>query len=498
MQTLQLSSTTRAKIPKLIFKLCSMLNAATGGKSFLVGGAVVDLLQLKTPKDWDIEVYGASYEQIVNICQEYKPKTVGKAFGIVKLSATLCDDLDIDINVPRRENAYGTRHKDFDCELDPSMTPKEAAMRRDFTINSMYLDPLTMQVTDHFGGVHHLYNGVLCATNHTTFKQDPLRPLRAMQLIARKATTIDPTTMHTIKSMVDTFDSLSKERIYEEYKKLILLGTEPSRGLRFLLESGYIKHFPELQALVNCGQHPDWHPEGDVFEHTCHVVDSVAYARDHVPSDWREAFAFGAMLHDVGKPTTTVTPQMIKEEHPMVKKLVQKLNKTPQELLWTSIGHDQAGIEPATAFLTRLTDNKKLIEKASAIVGQHMQPYNLMQGGAGTSAYRRLHNKLRLDILGWMSKCDCCGRETRHIEKGWPYGDPDLEHDVSEQCFAYFGEFGKEPIQKIIQGRDLIAEGVKPGPHMGTAVKAAYEAQLNGLSNKDDLLKVALQAIVQP
>lgn len=475
-------------IPEMVYKLNRVITTA-GGSANLVGGAVVDILYGKPAKDWDLEVYGLGYDKLYQILGEYGPSKVGKSFGIIKLTSSKCGGLDLDISVPRRDNQIGVGHKDIDCTLDPNMTAKEAAMRRDFTINSLFVCLKTNCLIDYFGGLKDLQRGILRATDPKTFVGDPVRMMRAPQLLARKAKSVDPLTKDLVRGMVGTYPALAKERVYEEFKKLLLLAEKPSVGLSFMREVGLVQCFPELQALIGCEQNPEWHPEGDVWIHSLEVADSAVYAAKHVPEEWKEAFVFGALLHDVGKPTTTITPEMVAGEHPLVKELTQKLNKTAKEVLWTAYGHDVKGRTPAETFMMRLTNDKKLIQRSTDIVGYHMQPYNLMQGEARTTAYKRLHNKLRLDVLGWMSKCDCCGRPDRSIH------DPDLDHNTSERCFDYFAEFGDKPIQKILQGRDLIGAGIKPGRHFGIALEAAYEAQIEGLEDKDELLKVALSTI---
>ena len=228
-----LSTEILNSIPKQIFVVANHI-AAAGGKAVLVGGSVVDLLLGTTPKDWDIEVYGVSYDTLVTKLADYDPKTVGKSFGIIKLSREKCDGIDLDISVPRRDNRVGVGHKDFDCDLDPTMTPKEAAMRRDFTINSMYIDLKAGTLVDYFGGLRDLQRGILSATDPATFVEDPLRALRAMQLLARKAKVVDPSTMALIRTMRGSFPHLSKERVYEEFRKLLMFADKPSIGFNFL------------------------------------------------------------------------------------------------------------------------------------------------------------------------------------------------------------------------------------------------------------------------
>jgi tRNA nucleotidyltransferase (CCA-adding enzyme) len=117
--------------------------------------------------------------------------------------------------------------------------------------------------------------------------------------------------MQLIKGMHSEFPHLAKERVYEEWRKLLLTAPQPSIGLELLRESGWISWFPEIEALLTCEQSPAWHPEGTVWTHSCRVADAAAQMREHIPEQHREAFVFGALLHDVGKPATTVTPEMV-------------------------------------------------------------------------------------------------------------------------------------------------------------------------------------------
>ena len=461
-------------IPNVVNRVLTLVESV-GGSCFLVGGSVVDIILQQEPKAWDIECYGVSMDALEEVLSEFNPNPVGKAFGIFKLDAKLTGGVDLDVSVPRRDNKTGKGHADFSVEPDPWMTPKEAARRRDFSFNSMSLDIRTGEIVDPVGGEADRGAGILRATDPETFVEDPLRALRAMQILARKAKVVDPATMTLIRRMVDLFPDLAKERVHEEWRKLLLKAERPSVGLEFLRESGWLVHFPELKALIGCDQNPEWHPEGDVWTHTLEVVDSAAWARDKVDPEWREAFVFGAMLHDVGKPSTTVFPHHVEAGH------------FPKERLWTARGHDVAGVEPAESFLRRMTNSKVLIERATRIVREHMQPFGLWDGGAKDAAWKRLHGKIRLDVIGWMCRCDHCGRPTRQI------GNPDLDHKISEHCFARFDDLGAAPVQPILMGRDLLAEGFVPGPQFRVMLDRAFTAQLENESlGKAELLKIAI------
>lgn len=454
-----------------------------GGRANLVGGAVIDLLQDRTPKDWDVEVFGLSYNDLVRLFKEYKPQTVGKAFGVTKI---VVDGLDIDLSVPRKDNKVGVGHKGFEVEVDPNMTVKEAARRRDFTINAMALDLMTGELHDPFGGKADLGAGILRATDPTLFVQDPLRALRAMQLLARKAKTVDPSTMRLIRSMKHTFPTLAKERLLEEFRKLFLKSKRPSLGLEFLYESEWIEHFPELQALVGLEQHPEWHPEGDVWIHSKAAADAAAGILDQVPENVREALAFGVFLHDVGKAPTTVLPQHIRS------------GLYPKERLFTAWGHDKAGGPLAQTFLERIGTPKKTAELAVAIVELHMQPWTMYDGGAGSPAYRRLARKIQkaggdLSLLGYMSYCDACatGKPHRHQTV--------REHAAARRIFDEHETMQRSPsmLTPRIQGRDLIQAGFKPGVAFKPALAAAFEAQLDRPEASDsELLQIAIDHMV--
>jgi len=426
------------KLPYRVKELSSFLTVH-GLKPMVVGGAVIDLIQGREPKDWDVEVYGSSLDDLHKLLEAggYKCKVAGKAFGILVVG-------DMDISIPRKDNKIGKGHKGFEVEFDPHMTPTEGARRRDFTINSMYYDVEKGEIIDPFNGLEDLKRGILRATDPGKFVEDPLRALRAMQLLARKAKTVEPSTINLIRGMVDEFHELPAERVYEEFRKLLMKSEKPSTGLEFLKDSGWIVHFPELQDLIGCEQRPEWHPEGDVWIHTLAVVDAAALLRDKVPEDWQLPYMFAAMLHDIGKPSTT-----------------------DQEL--RSFGHAKAGVKLAQTFMLRLKASDKNISRVSLLVGNHMQPLCLNKGNAKEAAWKRLHNKVRLDVLGLLSRADRAGVGNHTLED---------ENKRADLCQLYFEKFGEKPIAPILMGRHLIASGLIPGPYFGELLNKAYEAQL--------------------
>src|SRR5262249_15277608 len=152
---------------------------AAGYRALVVGGAVRDALLGLRPKDFDIEVYGISYQRLAEMLGRHgRVDLVGQSFGVVKVHPTT--ELQYDFSVPRRDSKFGLKHRDFQARFDESITPPEAASRRDFTINAMAYDPVACELLDFFGGAEDLSNGVLRATSDA-FSEDPLRVLRGMQ-----------------------------------------------------------------------------------------------------------------------------------------------------------------------------------------------------------------------------------------------------------------------------------------------------------------------------
>lgn len=453
---------------------------ASNGTAHLVGGAVIDFINGNVPKDFDIEVFGLNYEKLESIFSDLSPKTIGKSFGIIKITI---NDLDIDLSIPRKDNKTGVGHNEFSVTFDPSMTPLEAARRRDFTINSMALNLHTLQIVDPFNGKRDLDAGILRVTDPNTFVEDPLRALRAMQILARKCKTVDPNTLLLVRSMSNTFSSLPKERVFEEFKKLVMMADRPSIGINFLLESGWIEHFPELKAMIGCEQKKEWHPEGDVWIHSLQAIDAAASIRHLIHEEHRLAFMFGTFLHDVGKPDTTITLDMINSNDPKVKDILKFYpKKTKEDILLTSYGHDVAGQVPAESFMKRLTDNKSLINLTKAIVCFHMRPSYLFSGNSSRGAYIKLSRDIsavggNLELMGRVCQCDSCAVGSGRFISA--QGEPNWEHKISERLFSMASDIQSQPnsIKPKVTGDTLISLGIKPGPMMGKIMRLCLEIQ---------------------
>ncbi len=416
-----------------------------GGRALVVGGFVRDHLLGRQSKDIDIEVHGLSLDAVEAVLARFgRVLSVGKAFGVFRL-----DGLDVDISLPRRDSKVGAGHRGFDVSVDPHLGIAEATERRDLTINSILMDPLTGEIIDPQHGQADLEAGVLRATSPRYFAEDPLRGLRVVQFAARFEMTPDVELLDLCRPL--DISELPGERIFAEMRKL-LSAQRPSLGLAVLKDSDQLRFFPELAALVGVRQDPLWHPEGDVFTHTAMVVDAAAELRRGEPDD--EALMFAALCHDLGKPTTTTF------EHGRIR----------------SKGHEAAGVDLCRNWLTRLVAPNALVEQVATLVARHLAPVALVTGKATPKAYRRLARHLStsgvsLALLERLARADALGRSTDDAKRGvFPTGDLFLQR-ASEL------EVTQQPPNDVVLGRHLIARGLQPGKQFGAILARCRDLQ---------------------
>jgi len=287
---------TSPDLRKPVIQLAQSVEQA-GGQAYLVGGCVRDGLLGLPATEADLEVFGLAPEALESaLSQHFQWNAVGKAFGVYKIR-----HFPIDVSLPRRERKTGVGHRAFEIEPDPHASLPEAAARRDFTLNAILQNPLTGDLVDPLSGIRDLKERRLrhCSTQ---FSEDSLRVLRGMQFIARFNLDPDPETITLCRGI--PWEDLPPERVFEEWKKLLLRGVAIGKGLHFLVQTGWIQYFPELEATVECPQEPEWHPEGDVFIHTGHCLN--AFARHRIGDAWEDlVVGFAVLCHDLGKPQVT-------------------------------------------------------------------------------------------------------------------------------------------------------------------------------------------------
>ena len=432
-----------------------------GAKVFLVGGCVRDMIIGDVPKDIDLEVFNLDPKAIEScLKKKFKIESVGRQFGVFILK-----NHAVDISIPRRESKIGDKHADFKVEGDPFMHPKTAALRRDFTINAIAYDLDKNQLFDPFNGREDLSNKILRHVSDA-FDEDALRVLRAMQFTARFDLKVAPETLAKCQTLSP--ESLPKERIWDEWKKLIIKGKKISEGLQFLSDCHWLQYFPELAALENCQQDPKWHPEGTVWNHTKHCMD--AFAQRRISNEWEDLIVgIATLCHDMGKPTTS---------------------KISEDGRIRSPKHDVEGVAVARSFLSRMTEHKKVFDAVLPLVAQHMQPYNLYKNQSGDSAIRRLAAKVkRIDRLMRLVEADQMGRPPIKVTK----------FEISQWILLKSEKLNikdSEP-KPIIQGRHLIQLNIAPSPKFKKILNQCYEAQIEGSFDNEATGLEYLKSIIQ-
>ena len=435
-------------------KLAKAIKKARG-RALVVGGFVRDEILTKwgkgsPSKDLDLEVYGLSDKKLKKILSHFgKVNLVGESFSVFKLGA-------LDISLPRKDSKISKGHQGFKVIYDPKLSFKEAAKRRDFTINALGLDPLTGEILDEHQGLSDLKKGILRAVDFQLFGDDPLRVLRAAQLTSRLNFKIEEKTLKICQKL-DLLE-LSWERIGEEFKKLLLLSEKPSIGLDYVRKLGVIKKlFPELMALIGLKQYKKWHPEGDVWIHNNMVIDEAAKIsrQKKLSGEKSEQIMWSALVHDFGKAVTT---------------------KNEGGDKFTSIGHTDEGVPIAKKFLKRLKLSNKLIAEILPLVKEHLFPI-LVAKSCGDAAIRRLAKRLQpatINDLLLLCEADHRGRKVK-----WD-GFPEGKILAQKAQILHLKEKAPQP---IFWGRHLLELGFKPQKQeklFGQVIKMVNEEELDG------------------
>ena len=438
--------------PPLALDIARAVRTA-GGRAFIVGGWVRDRLRGESSKDVDIEVYGIRQDDLPGLLAPLgRVEPVGQSFPVYKVAQPGNGANAIDVALPRRESKRGRGHKAFEVEGDPFMSPDEAARRRDFTVNAISWDPLTDEYSDPFDGRRDLAAGLLRAVDLNTFVDDSLRVLRAVQFAARFEFRLEDNTASLCRRIA--LDDLPAERIWGELEKLLLQARRPSIGFTLALDLGVVDLvLPELRPLVGCEQEPEWHPEGDVWVHTLMVIDKARELNGDLDRPRLTTVMLGAVCHDLGKPATTA----------FIDGRIR------------SIDHEQAGVEPTLALLDRLNvhsiDGFDVRTQVVGLVANHLKPGMFHKApNVGDGAFRRLAQKVDLELLARLARADCLGRTG------------DFDCSAMDWFLERARALGVEhqPPAPLLLGRHLLELGMTPGPRVGEVLKQVYEKQLDG------------------
>ena len=456
-------------LPTIIETISNRLKAEDA-KAIVVGGSVRDHFLNLPIKDYDIEVYGLdTMEELEKILSEFgSVNLVGKSFGVLKF---VHENEEYDFSFPRMESKVSKGHRGFDVQIDGKMSYREAAKRRDFTINAMGYDIEEKAFLDPFNAQIDIDKQILRHIDDKSFIEDPLRVYRAVQFCARFSYDLADETKVLCKDMIAKrmLEELPSERVYVELKKLLLKAKKPSVGFELMRELGVLQYFPELQAIINVPQDPKWHPEGDVWVHTMMTLDAMHQELEirneklEINDKQKLKLLFAILCHDFGKASTTA----FDEEKGRIR----------------AIGHEAAGVEPTRNFMYRLTDEHDFIDSVLPLVEYHLMPSQFYKNGAKSKAIRRLATKVNIEELVIVSKADFLGRTSEDALSGvYEAGEwlLDKAKDLKVQ---------NKPLDNLLQGRDLIALGLEPSPEFTRILDEVYELQIEGdVSSKEEAL----------
>ena len=441
------------KLPKILQTISKELHSKHA-KTIVVGGSVRDHFLEIDIKDYDIEVCGLnSIVELEEVLGEYgSVNLVGKSFGVLKFQH---EGEEYDFSFPRTESKVGVGHRGFDVEVDGNLDFKTAAKRRDFTVNALGYDIEEKAFIDPFGGLDDIKQKQLRHIDDKTFIEDPLRVYRAVQFCARFGFTLSLETKILCSEMVEQgmLAELPKERIYTEWKKLLLKAPKPSLGFELMRELGILElYFPELYALIGVPQSPKWHPEGDVWVHTMMTVDEMARLRTK-DEKHNLKMMFAILCHDLGKAVSTTVDD---------------------EGTIRSIGHEKTGLVLTKTLMYRLMDEHDFIESLLPLVEHHLKPSQFYAAKSGSKAIRKLATKVNIEELVVVAKADFLGRTTEEaLTRDYKAGEWLLQKAAKLKVKT-------KPLERFLQGRDLIDLGLEPSPQFKDIIDEVYALQLEG------------------
>ena len=413
---------------------------SAGFAAFWVGGCVRDFLLGREPQDFDI-VTDAKPEQVEKLFK--RTIAVGRKFGVM---VVVEGGHQFQVATFRAEADYQDGRRP---EKIIFATAEADALRRDFTVNGLFYDPISQQTHDWVGGEKDLRAKIIRTIGkpEERFGEDHLRLLRAVRFAAQLNFEIEPKTFAAVKSLAPKIKLISAERIRDELLKLFR-PPHAARGLVLLRNSGLLPFvLPELAATISCEQSPDYHPEGSVFNHICLMLEKL-------PADAHESLSWTVLMHDIAKPVTAERDAKTGAIH--------------------FYGHEKVGAEIAEKILQRLRFPKKQIDEIVTCVLHHMQFKDVKQMRKATLRRLLLRETFLLELE--LHKLDCLGS----------HGDLELYDFLVKQA----EELKMKPAIRppLLTGKDLIELGMKPGKELGAMLHEVREKQLQ------DELKTPRQA----
>ena len=421
--------------------------AQAGGRLLVVGGWVRDCLQGEISRDLDLEVLGLSRERVSELLVPFGfSKPVGRQFPVWRQTRQ-----HIDLAYPRAAGDELVSSSPHALEA----VFHEAGRHRDLTINAIGWDPITNRLIDPWNGSGDLEARLLRAVSVETFGLDPLRVVRVARLKARLDARVEPGLDVLCRDL--ELVGVPSERISAELRKILCECDKPSIAFDFLADVGQLGIFAPVAALRGVAQDPTWHPEGDVYRHTCMVVDRAAQiARaEELTGLGREILLFSALCHDLGKAATT---------------------RIDEDGRIRSLGHERVGAALTRSWLEALCLGEERVRAVEVLVENHLAPSQFFAQDASGRAYRRLARKLArggLTVveLERVARADHLGRTTEDAISGrYPAGESFLKHANAAKI--------REGVRAdVVSAELLMKRGIAPGPQLGRLLARCREIQ---------------------
>jgi poly(A) polymerase len=418
-----------------------------GHPAYLVGGCVRDVILGREPEDYDVTTR-ATPEEVMGLFPE--TYAVGAQFGVV-LVPSPDRTWTVEVATFRSDEGYSDGRRPDSVRY--SQDAREDVERRDFTINGLLLDPLNDDVLDYVGGRKDIEAGILRTIGdpELRFTEDKLRLLRAVRFAARLEYEIEAKTFSAIRKLAPQIHQVSRERVAQELHKMLTEGR--ARGAFELLDAtGLLREvLPEIWAMKGVAQPPQYHPEGDVWQHTLLLLENL-------PRPCSRTQAWGALLHDVGKPPTfRVAPDRIRFD-----------------------GHVEVGVKMAAEICRRLRFSNADTEQILALIQQHMRFGDLQR--MKDSTLKKFLRLPKIEEHIEQHRLDCLAS----------HGDLSL-YDIAHEKLAAIPPETMRPAP-LVTGADLIAHGYEPGPLFKKILAAVEDAQLEGsLQSRGQALAWALK-----
>lgn len=441
-------------LPRSVRQVIDQIELA-GFPAYIVGGSVRDLLMGREATDHDVAT-SATPDELMKIFPE--ALGLGKAFGVIELKG---EELEVQIATFRED--IGTadhRHP----KAIRFAGPEEDARRRDFTINALFYDTKTGRVLDTVGGIQDIKAGTIRAIGEPElrFREDALRLLRAVRFSSTLGFVIDPETFEAAKKTSALIRKVSAERIRDELG-LMLTGPNPRAAIELSSKLGLLKHIlPELESMKGVAQSPVHHPEGDVWEHTLLVLGTMAKALQRPSERPSLTLAWGALLHDVGKPIAAARSDG------------KNFN-----------GHEHDGVKIGETICKRLHMSRFELERVSALIRDHLKFKDVFQ--MRESTLTRWVAEEHFEELLELHRSDALS------------SDGNLAfHDFCEARLAQIKVEIQNKPSRLLSGDDLILLGLDPGPEFAQILTEIEDLALEKtIKTKEEALDYVLRKFVK-